>query len=48
MSMYKITIQTDRFGSRRCVSVTADTLVQAVGQIQLYKGELLVGCEVIT
>lgn len=47
MRMYKLTIQTDRFGSRRCVSVAADTVVQAVGQIRLYAGELLIGCVAI-
>lgn len=46
-NLYKLTIATDRFGSTRCVTVEADTVVQAVGQIRLYENELLIGCEIL-
>lgn len=45
MTLYKFTIVKDRFGSRRCFTVAAHSLMQAIGLVPVGRGERIVDYE---
>lgn len=46
MILYKFTIAKDRFGSRRCFTVAAHSLMQAIAFVPLGCGEKIVGYQI--